>query len=284
MGGSEMEKETSSLVSLGIVLIAIATVIAISFGIFSVGKRLANNGQNDLVSQVDQISQSTFTELNQQVIVGARLKGIVNQLSIGNYAILINTVALRNNQANSSNVTGDLADSIRNGGSAYSIVMTNYPSTSSTGTPIMSTAFVNYNALLENGCIPSTDAFDSGEQEQIGDLTTVPSKLGGVTSVPGADNDDMVCCGDKHYNANSIDLTTFKTLEMTDGVFETDLEFVTDSNTGRVAKNSRVADFNNPGTTMYVGDAEMFNSYCIKDSTGIYVGLAFVQIHETGHK
>lgn len=277
-----MEKETSSIVSLGIVLIAIAAVIAISFGIFSVGKMLANNGQGNLVAQVDKISQSTFTELDQQMIAGARLKGIINQLSLGNYAVLINTVALRNNQANSNTVTGDLADSIKNNtSSAYSMVMTNYPSTSSTGTPIMSTAFVNYNALLGNGCIPSADTFDSGEQEQIGNSVTTPSKIGGVIGVPGTDNNDMICCGDKHYDANSVDLTTFKTLEMTDGVFETDLEFVTEPSTGRVAKNIRVGDFNNPGATMYIGDAEMFNSYCIKDSAGGYVGLAFVQVHKT---
>ena len=107
-----MEKETSSLVSLGIVLIAIAVVITLGFGIFAVGKRLANNGQNDLVNQVDQINNSTFTDLDQQVVTGTRLKGIINQLSTGNYAILINTLALRNNQADGTALNGDVVTAI----------------------------------------------------------------------------------------------------------------------------------------------------------------------------
>ncbi len=278
--GSEMEKETSSLVSLGIVLIAIATVIAIGFGIFSVGKRLANNGQNDLVTQVDQINQSTFTELNQQVVTGTSLKGIIHQLSSSNYAVLLNTTALRNNQAHATRVTGDLATSVASSDNPYTMVMTNYPSESSNGTKIMSTAFINYNALLKNGCTPTSDVFSKGSKVQIDGVDIQPSKIGGIDKVPDESDDGGSYCGGRYYDAASNDLETFKTLEMTDSVFVTDLEFISDTTTGNIMKNTKTADFNRQGTTMYIDDAAEFDSYCIKDSSDNYVGLAFIQIQK----
>lgn len=270
-----MEKETSSLVSLGIVLIAIAVVITLGFGIFAVGKRLANNGQNDLVSQVDQINQSTFTDLDQQVITGTRLKGVINQLSAGNYAVLLNTLALRNNQADAATVTGDLYDSVvkNNDNTPYTIVMTNYPSQSAKGTPIASTAFINYNAIMKNSYKPAADAFTADSKG---------SKLGGLDALKavdkGTDLVDAGSCGGATYAGASDNKLTYKTLMMKDGIFKTDLEFISDTTTGNIEKNTKISDFTKQGTTMYIADAAQFNSYCIKDSTDNYVGLAFIQI------
>lgn len=241
-----MEKETSSLVSLGIVLIAIAVVITLGFGIFAVGKRLANQGQNDLVAQVDQINQSTFTDLDQQVITGTRLKGVINQLSTNNYAVLINTLALRNNQADGTSLTGDLATSA----AKYQFVKTNLPSESSKNTAIAETIFVNYNALMKNSATLNTDTATNPK-------TPINIELGNAGDCDALDKGMM--------------------LEMTDGVFTTELEFHADSN-GNVQKNGRIADFTKQGTTMYIADGAQFNSYCIKDSTNNYVGLAFCQI------
>lgn len=270
-----MEKETSSLVSLGIVLIAIAVVITLGFGIFAVGKRLANNGQNDLVSQVDQINQSTFTDLDQQVITGTRLKGVINQLSAGNYAVLLNTLALRNNQADGATVTGDLATSVASTTTPYSLVITNFPSKSAKDTTINNTVFVNYNAIMKNGWKPSKDVFASATKGAPSNIQNADlDKLTG-TATDGVDKGGTI-----KYNGASDDLTTFKTLEMTDGIFKTDLEFLSDTQTGNIQKNTKIADFTKQGTTMYIADAAQFNSYCIKDSTDNYVGLAFIQIQK----
>lgn len=248
-----MEKETSSLVSLGIVLIAIAVVITLGFGIFAVGKRLANSGQNDLVSQVDQISQSTFTDLDQQVITGTRLKGVINQLSSGNYAVLLNTLALRNCYIDSAKLNGDLT-TVKEADSIYkqAIVNTNYPSTSSKGHEAANTYFINYNALL-------------------GDASTTYNGLTGVGVtdgvIEGLDVEYSVAEGSTDH------------LMMENGTFTTQYEFQTDS-IGNVAKNIRQSDFNKQGSTMFIADAAQFNSYCIKDSTDNYVGLAFVQVQK----
>ena len=253
-----MEKETSSLVSLGIVLIAIAVVITLGFAIFAVGKRLANSGQNDLVSQVDQISQSTFTDLDQQVITGTRLKGVINQLSSGNYAVLLNTLALRNCYLDSAKVNGDLQSSPDSYKKA--IVNTNYPSTSSKGTAAKNTFFVNYNALL-------------GDADPTYNKLTYGVKDGKIKNTADTDLKGVPT------TADDIALNSTKHLIMKDGVFTTQYEFKTDS-IGNVSKNIRQSDFNKQGSTMFIADAAQFNSYCIKDSTDNYVGLAFVQVQK----
>lgn len=257
-GNSPMEKETSSLVSLGIVLIAIAVVITLGFGIFAVGKRLANNGQNDLVSQVDQINQSTFTDLDQQVITGTRLKGVINTLSSGNYAVLLNTLALRNSYITEAKLAGDLISTVgTDNKSPYSdcFVNSNYPSADSKGTKAANTWFVNYNALLGDARADRSKAVIASGKNNAKEAF----KMETVTDAPDKDGFHLM---------------------MTNGVFNTEYEFQTDATTGNVLKNIRQSDFNKQGSTMYIADAAQFNSYCIKDSTDNYVGLAFVQIQK----
>lgn len=254
-----MEHETSSLVSLGIVLIAVAVVITLGFGIFAVGKRLANSGQNDVVAQVDQINNSTFTDLDQQVITGTRLKGVISQLSTGNYAVLLNTLALRNcySSVSKASVSGDLMT----GASQYKdyIVKTNLPSIDSKGNKMSSCWFINYNAILG----------DAGKNISW-ELKDNTNKI----------KDDLYeTAGSTYVTLGDTDKASGKYLWMQDGIFTTEYEFKTES-AGNVLKNNRASDFTKQGTTMYIADGAQFNSYVIKDSTDNYVGLAFVQIQK----
>lgn len=270
-----MEKETSSLVSLGIVLIAIAVVITLGFGIFAVGKRLANNGQNDLVNQVGQISDSTFTDLDQQVITGTRLKGVINQLSTGNYAVLLNTLALRNAQGDAAKLNGALVKNdaltspdVADANKGWPIIWTNLGSKTSKDHSISCTAFVNYNAILKNamdvkfytGTNPGTAAAGTETQKTLKQVDFNDSKFTGTV------------------DAASDDVSKAAGLKMEQGVFQTELDFITNPDTGNIVKNIITSDFNRQGTTMYIADAAQFNSYCIKDSTNNYVGLAFCEI------
>ena len=271
-----MEKETSSLVSLGIVLIAIAVVITLGFGIFAVGKRLANNGQNDLVNQVGQISDSTFTDLDQQVITGTRLKGVINQLSTGNYAVLLNTLALRNAQGDAAKLNGALVKNdaltspdVANAG--WPIIWTNLGTKTSKGNSISCTAFVNYNAILKNAMDVT---FYKGKLGTADDGTVTSKTLQKVTW----DGKESKFNGEGVVNAASDDVSTAAGLKMEQGVFQTELDFITNPDTGNIVKNILTSDFNRQGTTMYIADAAQFNSYCIKDSTNNYVGLAFCEI------
>lgn len=228
-----MEKETSSLVSLGIVLVAIAVVITLGFGIFAVGKRLANSGQNDLVAQVDQISTSTFTDLDQQVITGTRLKSVINQLSSGNYAVLIATTAFLNNQGDKAKLSGELAthDPAK---TDFFCVKTDYPSQSAKGTKITNTYFIDYGAVL-----------------------------GEAAKVTGTTND-------KTFAATDV-------VPYADGIFTVEKELQANA-AGVITRCDQKGDISRQGTSMFIADAAQFNSYCVKDVSGNYVGLAFIQI------
>lgn len=230
---TRMEKETSSLVSLGIVLVAIAVVITLGFGIFAVGKRLANSGQNDLVAQVDQVSTSTFTDLDQQVITGTRLKSVINQLSSGNYAVLVTTTAFLNNQAGEGTLSGDLATN--KNPDTYFTVKTDYPTKSAKGTAIANTYLVNYGALLGE----ATAATSDGKNAQFSD--------------------------------------TNGTIKFKDGFFTTEKELQTNA-AGVVSRCDQKGDITRQGASMYAADAAQYNSFCVKDISGNYTGLAFIQL------
>ena len=277
-----MEKETSSLVSLGIVLIAIAVVITLGFGIFAVGKRLANNGQNDLVNQVGQISDSTFTDLDQQVITGTRLKGVINQLSTGNYAVLLNTLALRNAQGDAAKLNGALVKNdaltkpdVEDKYKGWPIIWTNLGTKTSKNKSINSTAFVNYNAILKNAM--DVTFYDSTKGLGTAAAGTVTQAT--LNTVDWKDG-KFITTGDKgdKLDAASDDVSKAAGLKMEQGVFQTELDFITNPATGNIVKNILTSDFNRQGTTMYIADAAQFNSYCIKDSTNNYVGLAFCEV------
>ena len=274
-----MEKETSSLVSLGIVLIAIAVVITLGFGIFAVGKRLANNGQNDLVNQVGQISDSTFTDLDQQVITGTRLKGVINQLSTGNYAVLLNTLALRNAQEDAAKLNGALVKNdaltspdVDEDHKGWPIIWTNLGTKTSKDHAISCTAFVNYNAVLKNAMDVK---FYTGDKPGTADTgANTSKKLNETVKWENNKFESNV----NAVNAASDDVSQAAGLKMEQGVFQTELDFITNPDTGNIVKNILTSDFNRQGTTMYIADAAQFNSYCIKDSTNNYVGLAFCEI------
>lgn len=286
-GDNLMEKETSSLVSLGIVLIAIAVVITLGFGIFAVGKRLANNGQNDLVNQVGQISDSTFTDLDQQVITGTRLKGVINQLSTGNYAVLLNTLALRNAQGDAAKLNGALVknnaltspdvDKDKNE-EGWPIIWTNLGTKTSKGKSISCTAFVNYNAILKNAMDVTFYDSTSGLGTAAAGTTTQKT-LNTVEWKKKDEKSEITFIGTEGtVNPASDNVSTAAGLKMEQGVFQTELDFITNPDTGNIVKNIITSDFNRQGTTMYIADAAQYNSYCIKDSTNNYVGLAFCEI------
>ena len=89
-----MGDRSAEMLNIMIAIIAVVALMALGFAVFTISKRMANNSQNDLVNQLSDISQSLYTDLDQQIITGARLKQVVKQASTTDCAILINTLAL----------------------------------------------------------------------------------------------------------------------------------------------------------------------------------------------
>jgi hypothetical protein len=93
-----MEKEISSGAMLGIVLIALAAIIGIGFGIFAIAKSTANDGITNVQDSLSTVSDSTFDDYNQKTVTGSTVKTAITNLSGKSYAILINTQAMNAGQ------------------------------------------------------------------------------------------------------------------------------------------------------------------------------------------
>lgn len=89
-----MEKEISSGVMLGIVLIALAAIIGLGFGIFSIAKGTANEGVVNVQDNLGQVSQSGFDDYNQKIVTGTQVVSAYNTYKGKPYAIVICTQAL----------------------------------------------------------------------------------------------------------------------------------------------------------------------------------------------
>lgn len=89
-----MEKEISSGTMLGIVLIALAAVIGLGFGVFSIAKGVANEGTVNVQDNLSVVSESSFDDYNDKIVTGTMVKSAVQTFSGKSVAILINTTAM----------------------------------------------------------------------------------------------------------------------------------------------------------------------------------------------
>lgn len=89
-----MEKEISSGTMLGIVLIALAAVIGLGFGVFSIAKGVANEGTVGVQDNLGAVSESAFDDYNDKIVTGTMVKSAVTNFSGKSVAILINTTAM----------------------------------------------------------------------------------------------------------------------------------------------------------------------------------------------
>jgi len=295
-----MGDRSAEMLNIMIAIIAVVALMALGFAVFTISKRMANNSQNDLVNQLSDISQSLYTDLDQQIITGARLKQVVKQASTTDCAILINTLALSGATVNigsnaalkgSVNGTGEVVGSSEklsasaegkvkdpeastNGqlmtdgllsGSAPSkvpmVILENYNIRTSLNTPIENPVCVNYGSVLKNGIL-EVPKVDSIKPIMTYDGTAKKWKLN--ADIPGWGTS-------AEYNQTII----FK-----DGQFITKLEFATNSQTSRILRYDSTADFDKTGKTMSISDTQQYNSYILSNAGGEYVGLVFIQIRK----
>lgn len=90
-----MEKEISSGTMLGIVLIALAAVIGLGFGVFSIAKGVANQGVVDVQDNLSTVSESAFTDFDQKIVTGTQVISAYKTFQGKPVAILINTQSMR---------------------------------------------------------------------------------------------------------------------------------------------------------------------------------------------
>ncbi len=88
-----MEKEISSGTMLGIVLIALAAVIGLGFGVFSIAKGVANEGTVGVQDNLNTVTDSAFEDYNDKIVTGTQVKSAIQNFEGKSVAILICTTA-----------------------------------------------------------------------------------------------------------------------------------------------------------------------------------------------
>lgn len=267
-----MGDRSAEMLNIMIAIIAVVALMALGFAIFTISKRMANSSQNDLVNQLDGISNSVFTDLDQQIITGARLKGVVSQVTTADCAVLVGTLSLFGNEVSLGSTvgtTGTKAEATLNGnlamdmkdGFAPMCQLNDYSVKTSLSTVLEKPYVVNYGSILKNSVtgepvgekITSTLKTDSGAMKLTGSATTAYAD------------------GPVEYN---------QAIGFKDGQFTTKLEFATNPTNSRILRYDNTADFTNKGKAMYLSDTSQYNSYVLKNASGDYMGLVFTQMRK----
>ena len=258
-----MESEVSSISKLGIVLIALAILIGLGFGIFQISKSVANDGVGDVQQELDSVSASAFSSYDQTIITGTMAKSAVSDFEGESVAVLIANQAWKNCLGDAEAKVGDYDDIIGSASgmsTAYAddkdtagvmlpIVWaytdgkftTEYPMTNADGDKIDG-AFINYNAILG------------------GTGTTQPS---GTTEQTAKFNGESVYMAGIYFDSNC---------------WRCDSGYAT-SATGKVMFNNIAGNLSKTGRTEYIPSGAKFESYLIKDSSGTNMGVVFEQIN-----
>lgn len=254
---------------------------------------MANSSQNDLVNQLDSISKSMYTDLDQQIITGARLKQVVNQASTTDCAIVVSTLGFLGAQAGlgkavayadnngtaidnaaakpEATLNGDVSTGMMDAATPI-LQLENMPMRTTLNNIIGLPLAVNFGSVLKNSITGAPDAegnFTSMVQSTDGTAANIE-----YNSTPVVSGEAIA----EGSNATKFDGTTeyAQTIKYEDGQFITKLEFATDTSS-RIVRYDRTSDFTKTGKTYTVSDTAQFNSYVLKNTAGDYMGLVFCQ-------
>ena len=265
-----MENEVSGIAKLGIVLIALAVLIGLGFGIFQISKSVANDGVGDVQSELDSVSQSTFTTYDQTTITGTMASSAVSDFEGESVAVLVSTQAWNNlvyEIDNGTTVATIDQDDLDAQGAGLNVAYTD----NGNSTPIVwayadkglatpmtiktsdgetvKSSFVNYNAILGN-----TQSGAAGTTAQDATFASFSDKSGNSTAV---------YMGGVYFDSNCYRCTSgFAT---TDG--------------GKVIFNNVTSNLSKTGRTEYIPSGAKFESYLVKDASGTTIGVAFQQVN-----
>jgi len=235
-----MEKEISNGTMLGIVLIALAVIIALGFGIFSIGKGTANEGVNKVQDQLMNVQVSEFTDFDQKIVTGTQVKSALSNFEGKSVAILIGTSALRDAVAAYDYDGSD----IYNGSAGKTLAK--LPIIRWSGTTVGSEtndSQVNYNALLKIALEEDAETVEipDGEEEV----------------------DDDADVGVISFNSDSGKYRFTGTFAVKGGI---------------VQLYTSIGDINKTGMTEYINPGSKFNANLIEDASGTIVGVVFNQL------
>ena len=242
-----MEKEISSGTMLGIVLIALAAVIGLGFGVFSIAKGVANEGTVGVQDNLAVVSESSFEDYNDKIVTGTQVKSAITTFTGKSVGILVHNTAMDKEVVTYKEHKSTQAYKLATNGQNDDFTDESFLS----ATPISGGAkigselaasdnahyYINYNALF--GSTAST--------------------ADGVTTV--AQNDG-----------------TTGTLMLKDGVYTASgVSFAVDAASGKVVFDNSLGGFGRTGNCEYIAATAKYDSNLIKDEAGTTIGIVFTQ-------
>lgn len=265
-----MENEVSGVAKLGLVLICLAVLIGLGFGIFQISKATANDGVNRVQSELDGVSQSAYTTYDQTIITGTMVRSALSDFEGESVAVLIANQAWINNLKASEGNNGsiDYDDIIKNGAGLSESYTKNTDETEGLALPIvwvykdnkletgetykMSTSsgeqvnggFVNYNALIGAKAAGSTADLAPGCVSQLGSVNGFKVNMAGI-----------------YFDSNCYRCTS---------------GFATDDS-GKVLFNNITGNLSKTGRTEYIPTGSKFQSFLLKDASGTSMGIVLQQ-------
>ena len=90
-----MEREISSGAMLGIVLLALAAVIGLGFGVFAITKGVANEGTVNVQDSLGTVSTQVFLDYDQKIVSGQQVLSGLKTFEGKPYAVLIATKGMQ---------------------------------------------------------------------------------------------------------------------------------------------------------------------------------------------
>ena len=247
-----MEKEISNGAMLGIVLIALAAIIGLGFGVFAIAKGTANEGVTGVQENLGAVSNSAFTDYDQKIVTGTQVMSAVQNFEGKPVAILISTIATRDAQVAGGSsdmhdgpgvaeayasrggvVPGVAAYSDSKLSTAYKIE--GYVGGTAVALPADTASFINYNALLNGTVSEATGSEGQYTKTNIGKM---------------------------YFDSNC---------------FRTETGYATSA--GKVQFNNITGNMSKSGMMEYVSSGARFQGYLIKDASGTIMGVAFEQLN-----
>lgn len=237
-----MESEVSIATMLGVVLISLAALIGIGFGIFAIIKLNTNAGSAETQSKLAVITEKEFADYDQTTVMGQYAIEALNNFGKRDLAILVATTAFKDCYNASCALKKTDGSELSGVKDAYNIKtnsqmdnfnrnvvkITDGSFVTNNSSNTINGVFVNYNTLLGSGT-----------------LTNMTSKK--VTYKNG-----RFVCADGFVSAGS------------DGAFE---------------KNTVTKNLSRTGMVEYIPVAAKFNSFLITDAGGTIIGIALDQLN-----
>lgn len=236
-----MEKEISSGAMLGIVLIALAAIIGLGFGVFAIAKGTANEGVTNVQENLQAVSSSAYTDYDQKIVTGTQVVSAYNNFEGKPVSVLVATQATKDAVTDGIEDGAGVKEAYGDGSSISEVFPNVIAYTDDTlGTEFLVTdsknndvqlTFVNYNAVLS-----------TGEDDPI----------------PGYGTDGAPIFFDSNCwrAANGY---------ATEG--------------GKVVMNNISGNLSKTGMMEYVPSGSRFQSYLVKDLSGTIMGVAFEQVN-----